>query len=155
MSGSEQKVSVSRVIKADAQKIFDVIADPTLHHVIDGSGTVRHASGKSRKLSLGDKFSTNMRLYVPYRMSNKVVEYTEGRVIAWSHVGGWRWRYELESISEGEDAGSTRVTESFDWSTAKAGLYVTALGWPKRNLAGMKKTLARLDAFVSNTNSAL
>lgn len=155
MSGSEQKVSVSRVIKADAQKIFDVIADPTLHHVIDGSGTVRHAKGKSRKLSLGDKFSTNMRLYVPYRMSNTVVEYTEGRVIAWSHIGGWRWRYELEPISEGDDAGSTRVTESFDWSTSKAGLYVTTLGWPKRNLSGMEKTLARLDAFVSNTNSAL
>lgn len=155
MSGSEQQISASRVIKADPQKIFDVLADPTLHHVIDGSGTVRRAKGASRKLALGDKFSTNMRLYVPYRMTNKVVEYTEGRAIAWSHIGGWRWRYELEPITHGEHAGSTRVTETFDWAPSKAGFYVTAVGWPKKNLAAMKKTLARLDAFVSNTNSAL
>lgn len=153
MSGSEQQVSTSRLIHADAQKIFDVIADPTLHHVIDGSGTVRRATGKSRKLALGDKFSTNMRLFVPYRMTNTVVEYSEGNKIAWSHIGGWRWRYELEPV-EGEP-GVTKVTETFDWSTSKAAFYVTAVGWPKRNLDGMAKTLARLDAFVSNTNSAL
>ncbi len=153
MSGSDQQVSVSRVIHADTQKIFDVIADPTLHHVIDGSGTVRHATGESRKLALGDKFSTNMRLVVPYRMVNKVVEYEEGTKIAWAHIGGWRWRYELEPVAD--EPGATRVTETFDWSTSKAGFYVTAIGWPKRNLVGMEKTLARLDAFVSNTNSAL
>ncbi|HTO00395.1 MAG TPA: SRPBCC family protein [Microthrixaceae bacterium] len=155
MSGSDKAVSVSRVIKADPQRIFDVLADPTLHHVIDGSGTVRHAAGPSRKLALGDKFATNMRLFVPYRMTNKVVEYAEGSLIAWAHIGGWRWRYELEPITEGDDAGATRVTETFDWSTSKAGFYVTTVGWPKKNLDGMTKTLSRLDAFVTNTNSAL
>lgn len=156
MSGSsQQQISVSRIIPADAQRIFDVIADPTLHHVIDGSGTVKGTSGSPRKLALGDKFSTKMHMIVPYRISNKVVEYSEGRRIAWAHLGGWRWRYELDPVTEGPDAGSTLVTETFDWSTSKAGRYVEAMKFPSRNRKHLEQTLSRLDAFVANTSSAL
>ena len=42
-------------------------------------------------------------------------EFEENRRIAWAHVGGHRWRYELEEVD-----GGTRVTESFDWSTSRA-----------------------------------
>ena len=87
-----KSVSASRLIAADAQTLFDIVADPTLHHVIDGSGSVKGARGDSRKLALGDKFSTSMRIGVPYLITNKVVEYTEGRRIAWAHIGGWRCR---------------------------------------------------------------
>ena len=156
MSESDSKqISASRIIHADAQRIFDVIADPSLHHVIDGSGTVKGTTSGSHKLALGDTFGTSMRLGVPYRMRNKVVEYSEGRRIAWAHIGGWRWRYELDPIEEGPDAGATLVTETFDWSTSKAGAYVDVLQWPSRNLRNMERTLSRLDAFVTNTSSAL
>ena len=155
MSVNNKQVSATRVIPADAQRIFDVVADPTLHHVIDGSGSVQSAKGEPRKLALGDKFATNMRIVVPYRISNKVVEYAEGRLIAWAHAGGWRWRYELEPITEGADAGSTLVTETFDWSTSKFGSYVEITKSPAKNLKSMESTLARLDAFVENTSSPL
>ena len=79
---TDRQVSASRVIAADAQALFDVVADPSLHHVIDGSGSVKGARGETHKLALGDTFSTNMRIGVPYFISNKVVEYTEGRRIA-------------------------------------------------------------------------
>ncbi|CAN5497398.1 hypothetical protein BH10ACT3_BH10ACT3_19830 [soil metagenome] len=155
MSDAPHQVSVSRVIPADPQRIFDVIADPTLHHVIDGSGSVKGTSGNSRKLGLGDKFATRMNMGLPYRITNKVVEYSEGRRIAWAHIGGWRWRYELEPIEDGDDAGSTLVTETFDWSTSKAGGYVQLMKFPERNRASMERTLSRLDAFVENTASAV
>ena len=155
MSDAQHQVSVSRVIPADAQRIFDVIADPTLHHVIDGSGSVKGTKGASHKLGLGDKFATRMHMGLPYRITNKVVEYSEGRRIAWAHIGGWRWRYELEPIEDGDDAGSTLVTETFDWSTSKAGGYVQLMKFPSRNRDSMERTLARLDAFVENTASAL
>jgi len=155
LSENSKQVSASRVIPADAQRIFDVVADPTLHHVIDGSGSVHGAAGGSRKLGLGDKFSTNMRIVVPYRMSNKVVEYADGRLIAWSHIGGWRWRYEFEPIVDGSDAGSTLVTETFDWSTTKFGAYVEFTKAPTKNVKHMEATLSRLDAFVENTSSPL
>ncbi|MEX0767838.1 MAG: SRPBCC family protein [Microthrixaceae bacterium] len=155
MSANSKQVSASRVIAADAQRIFEVVADPTLHHVIDGSGSVQGASGDSRKLALGDKFGTKMRIVVPYRISNKVVEYSEGRLIAWAHAGGWRWRYEFEPITEGTDAGSTLVTETFDWSTTKFGAYVELTKSPQKNLKNIESTLGRLDAFVENTSTAL
>lgn len=145
-----RSVSVSRVIAADAQTLFDIVADPTLHHVIDGSGSVKGARGDSRKLAMGDKFSTSMRIGVPYLITNKVVEYTEGRRIAWAHLGGWRWRYEFEPVE-----GGTEVTETFDWSTSKAGAYIEFMKWGPRNRTNMERTLARLEAFATNTSSSL
>lgn len=145
-----KQVSASRVIAADAQTLFDIVADPTLHHVIDGSGSVKGTSGGTRKLALGDKFTTRMRLGVPYIISNKVVEYTEGRRIAWAHLGGWRWRYEFEPVE-----GGTEVTETFDWSPSKAGAYIDLMKWPEKNRRSIESTLARLDAFATNTSSSL
>lgn len=149
-STSADRVSASRVIPADASALFDVVADPTLHHVIDGSGSVQGVKGPSRKLGLGDKFSARMRIGVPYVISNTVVEWDEGRRIAWAHIGGWRWRFEFEPVE-----GGTKVTETFDWSGSKAGWYVRRLKWPERNKANIERTLARLEAFVTNTSSSL
>ena len=156
-SGStESSVWASRIIAAPAERLFEIIADPTMHHVIDGSGTVRNTTGEPRQLSMGDKFSTNMRLFVPYRMRNTVVEYDRDRLIAWAHIGGWRWRYELEPVEvDGIDGPATKVTETFDWSTSKAGFYVTMMGWNERNRQALEKTLGRLDTFVSNTGQGL
>ena len=106
--------------------------------------------GGARKLALGDRFSTKMRIGVPYLIANKVVEYDEGRRIAWSHIGGWRWRYEFEPVE-----GGTSVTETFDWSTAKPGAGGYAAKWANKNRAAMESTLSRLDAFVTNTSSSL
>lgn len=145
-----RSVSASRVIAADAQTLFDIVADPTLHHVIDGSGSVKGSRGGSRKLALGDKFSTSMRIGVPYLITNKVVEYSEGRRIAWAHIGGWRWRYEFEPVE-----GGTEVTETFDWSTSKAGAYIEFMKWAPKNRKNIERTLARLEAFATNTSSSL
>ena len=65
------------------------------------------------RLERGSQFGAQMRLFgLPYRISNRVVEFEEGRRIAWRHFGGHRWRYELEPLG----ADRTRVTESFDYS---------------------------------------
>jgi hypothetical protein len=149
-SQDAQRVAVTRTIAADAQALFDVVADPSLHHVIDGSGSVKGVRGGSRKLQLGDKFSASMRIVVPYLITNKVVEYDEGRRIAWAHIGGWRWRYEFEPVE-----GGTEVTETFDWSHSRAGAYIRLVGWAEKNRTSMERTLARLEAFVTNTSSSL
>jgi hypothetical protein len=142
-----QSVSVERVISAPPEKIFDVLADPSQHPVIDGSGTVKHTRGdQPARLSLDAKFGMSMRLGVPYAITNTVVEFEEGRRIAWRHFGGHRWRYELEPVDSG-----TRVRETYDWSTAILGtrLYIVATGWPKRGEKAMAQTLERLDAHVT------
>ena len=48
-------------------------------------------------------------------MRSKVVEFEDNRRIAWSHLGGHRWRWEVKPT----DDGKTIVTETFDQSTAR------------------------------------
>ena len=144
-----KSVSVDRVIAAPPEKIFDVLADPSQHPVIDGSGTVKDTRGEQpARLSLGSKFGMSMRLGIPYAITNTVVEFEEGQRIAWRHIGGHRWRYELEPVGSG-----TRVRETYDWSTAMLGtrLYIVATGWPKRAEKAMTQTLERLDARVAGS----
>jgi len=145
---TSEHISASRVIDAEASELFDLIADPSMHAVFDGSGSVRSVRGGSRKLAMGDRFTTSMRIGVPYIISNRVVEYDEGRRIAWAHIGGWRWRYEFEPVEDG-----TLVTETFDWSTSLAKAYIRAAGWGPRNLQNMERTLERLDAYMTNGRS--
>ena len=49
---------------------------------------------------------------LPYRITSRVTEFTEERVVEWQHPLGHRWRWELTPL--GEDR--TQVTETFDYS---------------------------------------
>lgn len=139
------QVSTSRVIAADRQAIFDVLADPAMHPVIDGSGTVQGVQdGGPARLSGGARFGMDMKISAPYRILNTVVEFTEGEGIAWRHWHGHVWRYELRDTADG-----TEVSEAFDWSRARSKLGLRLMGYPKRNLAGMRATLERLDRLMT------
>ncbi|MFM7069649.1 MAG: SRPBCC family protein [Actinomycetes bacterium] len=143
----EQRVSATRTVPAPPEKVFALLRDPSMHSVIDGGGHVTGSRTKAAELSLGDKFTTSNRMFLPYLITNKVVEFETDRLIAWCHIGGWRWRYELEPA---DDGASTVVTETFDWSTAKSTQYVELLGWPKRNEANLHATLERLAAYFEH-----
>jgi uncharacterized protein YndB with AHSA1/START domain len=141
----QREVSTSRVIPADRQAIFDVLADPSMHAVIDGSGTVRGSREDApERLEEGARFGMDMRIGSPYRITNTVVEFVEGARIAWRHFHGHVWRYELRDVE-----GGTEVTETFDWSRARSKLAVELPGYPRRNLRGMRATLERLDRLVT------
>ena len=143
---AERVVSVSRVINASPEAIFDVVADPARHGEIDGSGMVQNVRGESKRLELGSTFGMDMKFGpLPYRISNKVVEFDEGRLIAWAHFGGHRWRYELEPVE-----GGTNVTESFDWSTARIPKAIELMGYPKQHPANMEATLDRLAVLLES-----
>lgn len=141
-----RQVSVSRVIAAPADKIFAVLADPAMHPVIDGSGSVRRSrKGNPERLVMGSTFSMDMRIGVPYLIKNTVVEYDEDRLIAWRHLNKHRWRYELEPVDGG---ASTKVTETFDWSTAWFPKGIELMGYPEKHPAAMAKTLEGLERVV-------
>ena len=141
---------MSRTIAATPAAIFAVLSDPSLHAVIDGSGTVQGAHSDERQLRLGSKFSMGMRMGLPYRISNEVVEFEQDRLIAWRHLGGHRWRYELRPVD-----GGTEVTETFDWSTSRAPKGIELAGYPRRHIPNMERTLERLEAFLSHRSNAL
>ena len=134
-------VSVERLIRASPGLIFEILADPRQHSKIDGSGSVKAAqiSAPSR-LSLGAKFAMNMKIGIPYKMTNTVVEFEENRRIAWQHFGGHIWRYTLEPVD-----GGTKVTEQFDYNGSKSVLMLKLRGSMGNNEKFMIKTLENIE----------
>ena len=137
-------VSASTTVDAPPEIVFAILADPRQHVRIDGSGSVRDAVSGPERLERGAEFGMDMKLFgLPYKIRNRVVEFEEGRLIAWRHFGGHRWRYELTPVP-----GGTRVTESFDYSPYnRVGAAAIRLGgFPARNRRGIEETLVRLKA---------
>lgn len=151
---SSQQVSVSRIIAAGPEELFKIVADASMHHVIDGSGTVKGTKGKAEPLHLGSKFAMRMRMGVPYSIGSTVVEFEQDRRIAWAHIGKHRWRYEFEPLEPEGDQPRTRVTETFDWSTSPAPKVIELIGYPRTHVPNMERTLERLDALVTNRSTA-
>lgn len=115
-----------------------------MHAVIDGSGTVK-GQRSSEPLELGSRFSMNMRMGLPQIIGNTVVEYEQDRLIAWRHVGRHRWRYELEPVETPDGSAATRVTETFDWSTALVPQAIELAGLPEEAPPGHGAHPARLE----------
>src|SRR5699024_12341469 len=90
-------VSRSRLIGAMAGAVFGLLAHPSMHAVIDGSGSVRSArDGDGERLSLGARFGMDMHIIKRYSIVNTVTEFEEGRRIGWHNASGSTWRYVLE-----------------------------------------------------------
>jgi uncharacterized protein YndB with AHSA1/START domain len=112
----ERVVSARREIAAPAATIFELIADPARQPDWDGNDNLGHAPGGQRVRGVGEVFT--MTLNHGAVRENHVVEFNEGRLIAWqpSEEGGTPpghlWRWELERL----DAGRTRVTHTYDWT---------------------------------------
>ena len=133
-------VSRSTIVPAPAQMIFDLLADPRRHNEIDGSGTVQSAQiNAPERLSLDATFGMQMKMGLPYKITNTVVEFEENKTIAWRHVGGHIWRYILEPVD-----GGTKVTEQFDWNKSKAPLILKLRKSPQDNAKSIEKTLENL-----------
>ncbi len=134
-------VSVERFVSAAPGLIFEVLADPRQHSKIDGSGSVKAARVSAPpRLSLDAKFTMEMKIGFPYKMTNTVVEFEENRRIAWRHLGGHIWRYILEPVD-----GGTKVVEQFDYNGSKSVLILKLRGSMKSNEKFMTKTLENLE----------
>lgn len=149
---SDPEISASTTIGASPATIFAILTDPRQHSRIDGSGTVQGSVSGDTDLKLGSEFRMDMKMGAPYKINNKVVEFTPERLIAWRHMGLHRWRYELEPTG----ASQTKVTETWDVSAYPrviATLFSKALG--SRTQKAIDATLLRLkDAAESDQGTA-
>jgi len=133
-------VSRSTFVPAPAQLIFDLLADPRRHGEIDGSGSIQSAQlDAPERLSLNATFGMKMKIGLPYKITNTVVEFEDNKTIAWRHFGGHIWRYILEPVD-----GGTNVTEQFDWNKSKSPLVLKLRKSPQENAKSMEKTLENL-----------
>jgi uncharacterized protein YndB with AHSA1/START domain len=109
-------VSASREMAAAPEQIFELIADPAAQPRWDGNDNLAEAAAGQRVRRAGDVFA--MTLTRGEVRENHVVEFEEGRRIAWMPAEpgrqppGHLWRWELEPAGPSR----TRVTHTYDWT---------------------------------------
>jgi uncharacterized protein YndB with AHSA1/START domain len=141
-----QVVSSSREIAAGAEQIFELIADPAQQPRWDGNDNLRSAPAGQRVRRTGNVFT--MTLTTGAIRENHVVEFEEGRRIAWTPAEqgrrppGHLWRWELEP----EGASRTLVTCTYDWTrlTDRKRL-------PRARATTAERLLASLDRLAAIT----
>ncbi len=131
---TEQLIRATTFVNAPAQVVFDVLADPSTHQAIDGTGWVRASQGGQPLTHAGQIFRVAMyhdrHPDKGYEVASRVEVFEPPRAIAWlpGHApgrptsagaddaaleyGGWIWRYDLEPIGDDQ----TNVTLTYDWS---------------------------------------
>lgn len=145
---TETSVSATAVVAAPRQRLFDLVATPSMHPRIDGSGTVRSVSATSPgRLALGARFGMAMRIKLPYRITNRVVEFVEGERIGWAHFSRAVWRWEFRDVE-----GGTEVSETFDWSAARSASIMRRFA--PGNLVAMQRSIARLGDLAQDDTTA-
>lgn len=134
--------SATAVVDATPAEVFAFLRDPANHPIISGDGSVRRSRAGSRQLSKGDRFGMDMKLGLPYPISNRVLEFEQDRRIAWANPGGQLWRWELAATEDGR----TQVTETFDVSTARPGYeqVLRLLGFPGRHERNVERSVANV-----------
>lgn len=109
-------VSAMLEIASPADVIFELIADPSQQPRWDGNDNLAEAPRDQRVRGVGDIFT--MVLCKGSVRENHVVEFEEGRLIAWLPAdpgeppAGHLWRWELEPTG----TATTTVTHTYDWS---------------------------------------
>lgn len=153
-------MTATATVDAPIDVVFGVLADPTTHEAIDGTGWVRQSLDGEPLTETGQIFRMGMHhdnhpeKY--YEMSNRVEVVDRPRVIAWRpgqgpddrgnlsgstelDFGGWIWRYDLETT--GQDR--TVVTLTYDWSEVPPQMR-EAIGFPPFPVSHLENSLEHL-----------
>ena len=142
-TGNPRLAAARIVINKPASELFDFIANPKNHPKIDGSKMVRGKAYGPKRLSMNSWFVMRQLRFgkIPYLMPNKVVEFEEGKLIAWRNALPSRWRYEFVTQLD----GTTQVTQYLDCSQTPSKLVKSELSWAPKAMA---KTLVRFKEYI-------
>ena len=118
-----ERMEVQRLIEADPDVIFPILADPNGHVTIDSSGMLIDATGEPAT-AVGDTFVVHMDREAlndfpmgKYDVTVVITTFVADREIAWTIRGqieppmGHVYGYTLEPVD-----GGTLVTSYYDWS---------------------------------------
>jgi uncharacterized protein YndB with AHSA1/START domain len=137
-------VSATREIAAGPAPIFDLIANPAEQPRWDGNDNLASAEAGQRVRRTGDVFRTT--LTRGEVRENHVVEFDEGRRIAWRPAEpgrqppGHLWRWELEPVGP----SVTRVTHTYDWTQL-----TDEMRLPRARATTAGKLMASLDRLAA------
>ena len=147
-----ERINATATVHAPVDIVFGVLADPTTHEAIDGTGWVRESLDGERLRGAGQIF--RMAMYHDnhpdkhYKMANRVEVFDPPHAIAWLpgqddgqgniEFGGWIWRYDLAPLES-----RTEVTLSYDWSSVPQQLR-EHIGFPPFDVSHLENSLAHL-----------
>lgn len=152
-------MSTACIINAPAETVFAVLADPTTHQAIDGTGWVREPLDGKPLTEVGQIF--RMAMYhqnfggMHYEVANRVEIFRPPHAIAWLpgqgaddanlDFGGWIWRYDLAPV--GDDR--TAVTLTYDWSAVPAAVR-EHIGFPPFDRQHLENSLKHLAGLAQD-----
>jgi uncharacterized protein YndB with AHSA1/START domain len=150
---TDEHITASITIAAPAETVFDVLADPSTHEAIDGTGWVRQPLDDKRLTGAGQVF--RMAMYhdnhpdKDYEMANRVEVFDPPKVISWQpgqgdddanlDFGGWLWRYDLKPVGQSQ----TEITLTYDWSAVPQQTR-EHIGFPPFDIAHLDNSLKHL-----------
>lgn len=153
-----ERVTASTTIEASPQAVFAVLADPSSHSSIDGTGWVSGSVDDAPLTAVGQVF--RMAMYHRnhpdghYQIANLVEVFDEPRAIGWKpgtesadsgelSFGGWTWRYDLQATG----SSRTTVTLTYDWSAVPPAVR-EVLQFPPLGADHLDNSLRHLAALV-------
>jgi uncharacterized protein YndB with AHSA1/START domain len=153
-----ETISASCTIRASADAVFAVLADPAQHAAIDGTGWVRDPLDPQPLQATGQIF--RMAMYHPnhpngnYEMANRIQLFDPPHAISWEpgfdpgdgnlQFGGWIWRYDLAPRGSSE----IDVTLTYDWSAVPEVVRANGPQFPPFPDGHLENSLSRLAALV-------
>ncbi|MFG3601285.1 SRPBCC family protein [Micromonospora chersina] len=154
----QENVSATLTVAAPAARVFAVLADPTTHAAIDGTGWVQEPVDRAPLTEVGQVFRMDMyhdnHPDGDYQVANQVQVLDPPRAIGWLtgqekgdgrlEFGGWLWRYDLAPLGPSE----TEVTLTYDWSAVPGSIreYIQFPPFGPEHLANSLRHLAELAA---------
>lgn len=138
-------VEATSLVNAPPGVVFEFIADPSKQPLWDGNDNLTEAATGQRVRAVGDVFT--MVISKGTVRENHVVEFEEGRRIAWlpadagASPAGHLWRWQLQPAV----GSTTKVTHTYDWSRlTDTNRFAKARSITQENLYASLVRLARL-----------
>jgi uncharacterized protein YndB with AHSA1/START domain len=160
---TDEQMQVTTTVNAPVETVFNVLADPSTHQAIDGTGWVRESLDGKQLTETGQIF--RMAMYhenhpdKDYEMANRVEVLDAPSAIAWQPgqesetgelgFGGWTWRYDLEATGP----SATTVTLTYDWSDVPPALR-DVIQFPPFGSDHLEHSLEHLSDLVEARGSA-
>jgi hypothetical protein len=159
-----ENVSATLTVAVPAARVFAVLADPTTHAAIDGTGWVQESVDRAPLTEVGQVF--RMGMYHSghpdrhYQTVNKVQVLEPPRAIGWLtgqergdgqlEFGGWIWRYDLAPLGPSE----TEVTLTYDWSAVPPFIRERGIQFPPFGPEHLTNSLHHLAELAAPTSRA-
>jgi uncharacterized protein YndB with AHSA1/START domain len=161
----QESVSATLTVAVPAATVFAVLADPTTHPAIDGTGWVQEPVDRAPLTEVGQIFRMDMyhananHPSGDYQVVNKVQALDPPHAIGWLtgyqkddgelEFGGWIWRYDLAPLGPSE----AEVTLTYDWSAVPRYVRERGIQFPPFGPEHLTNSLRHLAELAVRTGS--